>query len=73
MEKHQHVQRNLKEIFANNFLGGIAWGLGGTIGLFVGAAILGFILSKIDLIPVIGTFVSDIYNFVLQKNPRLIQ
>ena len=61
-----------KHIFINNFLGGIAWGLGATIGLTVVLAVFGFILGKIDFIPFVGDFVSSVIEYT-QKNPRLIK
>lgn len=69
MEKHENIHKNRKEILVNNFIGGIAWGLGGTIGATIILSLLGLFLSKINLVPVIGTFVSEITNFVLKNNP----
>lgn len=74
MEKYeQSYKSTFKQIVVNNFIGGIFWGLGVTVGLSILFAILGVIFSKINLIPVIGGFVSQITNFVLQNNPHLIK
>lgn len=65
-----------KKIFFNNFLGGIAWGLGATVGVSILVALFGFLLRQVDVVPVLGTFVSDITAFVLenlQRNPELVQ
>lgn len=62
-----------KEIFTNNFIGGIAWALGATIGGAIILAIIGFILSKVDLIPVVGDLVSKIAAYVSQNNPHLLK
>ena len=70
-EKYEQVTRSRKKIFINNFIGGIAWGIGATFGLAVFLAVSGFIIGKINLIPVVGTFVSDTYNYVSETNPRL--
>lgn len=65
MQKYeQALETNRKKIFVNNFIGGIAWALGSTIGLTIFAALLTFILSKIDLIPVIGTYIAKINAFI---------
>jgi hypothetical protein len=72
MERHEHLHKSRIEIFFNNFLGGIAWGLGATVGVSIFFAIFAFILNKINLIPVIGGFVSDIARYVLQNNPHLL-
>ena len=73
MEKYEGVKRHLKNIIFNNFVGGIAWGLGATVGVSIVIAILSLILRKINLIPFIGDFVSQITNYVLQNNPQLIK
>ena len=73
MEKYERVGRPFKDIIFNNFLGGIAWGLGATVGVSIVIAILSLILKNIDLVPFIGTFVSQITNYVLQNNPQLIK
>jgi hypothetical protein len=72
MEKHEHIHKTKLEIFFNNFLGGIAWGLGATVGVSIFFAIFAFILNKVNLIPVVGDFVSNIARYVLQNNPNLL-
>lgn len=71
--KHDNIHKPLHKIFINNFVGGIAWGLGATVGAGILLAIFGFLLSKINLIPVIGGFASDIFKFVVYNNPNLIK
>ncbi len=70
MEKYEHVHRGKKQIFLNNFLGGIAWGIGATLGASLLLSILGIILSQLDFIPIIGTFVLEISEFVQQNSTR---
>lgn len=69
--KFEDIHKNRKEIFINNFIGGIAWGLGATFGVSILIAILGFIASQANLVPIVGSFVSDVINFVLQNNTNL--
>ncbi len=71
MEKHEHVHKTRTEIFFNNFLGGIAWGLGATFGVSIILGIFVFILSKINFVPVVGNFASNVVNYVLLSNPHL--
>jgi len=73
VEKYEGVRRHLKDIVFNNFIGGIAWGLGATVGVSIVIAILSLILKNINLVPFIGNFVSQITNYVLQNNPQLIK
>nr|MBI5455372.1 hypothetical protein [Candidatus Levybacteria bacterium] len=72
MEKHEQIHKTKKEIFFNNFLGGVAWGLGATFGVSVFFAIIAFILSKINLVPFVGNFITGVITYVLQNNPNLL-
>lgn len=73
MEKYEGVKRSFKDIIFNNFVGGIAWGLGATVGVSIIIAILSLILRNINLVPFVGNFVSQITNYVLQNNPQLVK
>lgn len=70
-QKYEQIYNKRSTIFVNNFIGGIAWGLGATFGVSILIAILGFVASQANLVPIVGSFVSDIINFVLQDNPNL--
>jgi hypothetical protein len=72
MEKHEQANRARRHIFINNFIGGIAWALGATLGLALIVAILTLILKNISLIPVVGNFVADVIKFIIQRNPNLL-
>lgn len=72
-EKHENVTRSRKEIFFNNFVGGIAWGLGATLGLAVLFILMGMLVAKVNLVPYVGEFVAEVANEVLQKNPQLVE
>lgn len=71
-ERYEKVKGRRREIFFNNLLGGIAWGVGATIGLALFLALLGLLGKYIDFVPFVGNFVSQIIDFVLNKNPNLI-
>lgn len=73
MEKHEGLHRNKREIFVNNFIGGIAWALGATVGLAIIFMFLGIIVKNINLVPYVGSFVADVINFVISKNPHLVR
>ena len=72
MERHDQIYKTKKEIILNNFLGGVAWGLGATIGVSLFFAFFAFVLSKVNLIPFVGNFISKIAVYVLQNNPNLL-
>lgn len=72
INKAEEVQhKKLSLIIWHNFLGGIAWGLGITIGATFILAVGAFILSQIDYVPFFGSFVLNIVEFVQQNSPNL--
>ncbi len=73
MSEHKHlfVHKSKLEIFINNFLGGMAWGLGASVGVSLLFTILGIIAAKVGVVPVVGSFVSSVLSFVLQNNQYL--
>ncbi len=68
-DKYDHVNHSKKTIFSNNFIGGIAWGLGATLGLAIFFAIIAFIGSHINFVPIVGNFVSEVANYILSTRP----
>ncbi len=60
-----------KQIILNNIIGGMSWALGATVGLGLIFTVLGLIAKNLNLIPYIGSFVSQIIDFVLAHNPNL--
>jgi len=73
MQPHENIHNKKKVIFINNFIGGIAWALGATVGLAIIIALLGFILRNVDLIPFVGNFVAGVIEFIINKNPGLVR
>ena len=58
------VDISRKSIFFNNLLGGIAWGLGATVGASIIIALLGFIIAQLHFIPIIGTFAAELGKYL---------
>lgn len=55
----------------DNFIGGIGWALGATIGGSVILAILAIALKQINVIPIVGNFVIEVSKFINEHNPNL--
>lgn len=72
-EKVENVEKPLGKIFLNNFIGGIAWSFGATAGIAIIFVVLSFVLSKINLVPIVGTFVAQVINFILRNNSTLVR
>ncbi len=65
--KSEHIYRSRKQIITNNFLGGVAWGIGVTIGLALFFGILAFISTHIDFVPIVGEFISNVIDYILRS------
>ena len=57
---YTNVHLSLGKILFNNFLGGLAWGFGTVLGATIIVAIVLFIISKLNTIPLIGDFISRV-------------
>lgn len=72
-EMYEQVNNKMGKILRNNFIGGVAWGLGATVGVAIILAIIGLILRQINLIPVVGSFVAAVVKFILESDPHLLK
>lgn len=72
MEPHEKIYRSKKKIFIDNFVGGIAWGLGGALGLAIILALSGFIINNVNLVPFAGEFVAEVIKYI-QNDPQLVK
>lgn len=66
-ESYKNIFRSLRKMLFYNFLGGIAWSLGTLVGLGIIVAIIGYIISQINLVPIIGSWVAEILKEVTSK------
>jgi len=72
-QRYEQVSENIGKILKYNFVGGVVWGLGATIGVSIVLALIGLILHQINLIPVVGSFVTGVVKFILQNDPHLLK
>ena len=76
MARFDQVTHHVKNIIVNNFLGGLAWAVGVTVGFSLIIFILTVVLKNVNWIPFIGDFISNVTSYVLfnlQSNPQLIK
>lgn len=71
MEPYEQVSGRKRRILFNNFLGGIAWGIGATIGVSLVLALIAFFVQVINPVPIVGEFVASVYEYVMYNNPRI--
>lgn len=69
IDKHLTANGRLRkrDIMAANFLGGLSWGFGTVVGATVVVALLFGILRTVNLIPVVGGFISGVVDVVQQN------
>ncbi|MDO8486957.1 MAG: DUF5665 domain-containing protein [Candidatus Curtissbacteria bacterium] len=73
VNKYELTHRTKKEIMINNFIGGLTWSFGAFLGLILVGLVAGIIISKINLVPVIGNWLSQILNHAAQNLRTPIQ
>jgi ABC-type amino acid transport system permease subunit len=59
------VGKTLKQTIVHNFVGGIFYGLGLTVGIAVLAYLLSLLVGALGGLPVVGDFLADIVNATL--------
>ena len=70
-QHYERVREGKKDILLNNFIGGISWAFGVTVGLALLFGVLTLVAKNINVVPVVGEFVSNILTFVLENNPQV--
>ena len=61
VEKHYiEVTASGRQKFLHGVLAGLGWGIGVTVGTALFLVLIGFIVSKIDFVPVLGKFLADV-------------
>ncbi len=62
---HGHMRK--RDIMIKNFLGGLSWGFGTVVGATVVVALILGLLRTVNLIPIVGGFISGVAK-VVQDN-----
>ncbi|MDP2720400.1 MAG: DUF5665 domain-containing protein [bacterium] len=65
---HTRIHISTWKVILNNFLGGLAWGLGTVLGATVIVAVLIILVSKLHSIPFIGDFIGNILQSIPSQN-----
>jgi hypothetical protein len=72
LEPYENAQkRSFKDTIFYNFVGGMAWALGATVGLSLIIWGLTVIAQNVNFVPIVGDFVSKIIDFIFATNPNL--
>lgn len=64
MEKNNEVYRSRRKMLLDNFLGGIVWAFGVWVGTTIIAVIVFYFISKVDFVPIVGNFVSEVTKYI---------
>jgi len=67
---HNLIRLNSKQSFGRIFLTGIISGLGSAVGATLIVAILLYLLSKVELIPIIGSWLSNLVGEIMANLPN---
>lgn len=63
---HTRIYISTGKVILNNFIGGLAWGFGTVLGATVVVGLVVIILSKLNSIPFLGDFFSNILQDIQQ-------
>lgn len=64
------ITPKIKDTLIHNFLGGIAWSLGVTVGIAILAYILSNVVSAVGGVPLIGDWIARVVEATLQALNR---
>lgn len=72
MQPHEKVSAPVskKQMMWNNFLGGLFWGIGTALGAILLLTVLGFLVSRLDFVPILGDFIAEITHTVKEKESQ---
>jgi hypothetical protein len=56
-----------KKVVINNFLGGIAWGVGSVLGATIVVGLVFWFLHFINFVPILGNFAADVLSSIQTK------
>lgn len=71
LEKHEHIHKGKKEIFINNLIGGIGWSFGAILGTALLLGLLTVVARNVNLVPIIGEFISNVIDYILTTNRNI--
>lgn len=67
IQQYVRALLSVRHIMWANLLSGVFSGLGAVVGATLGVALLVYILGRLEVVPVIGRFVSEIVKIVQQQ------
>lgn len=70
MEPNEKIHRPLKQMLFHNFLGGIAWGLGASVGLALVITVITFVIRQAGGLPLGAWFANIVESSVQELESR---
>lgn len=69
-EKSHNVYKSRGKLLVDNFMAGIAWGLGTVIGATIVVALIGFVIARTQQLPLVGDVIYSIAEEVNRAGQR---
>ena len=64
------VKKSIKQVLIHNFVAGMAWGVGTTIGVGAILTLSVFLVSKVNFVPIFGSYLAQILEFAIKEVGR---
>ena len=69
-KRYIEITASYKQRFIQGLLGGLGWGIGITLGTSALLIIIGYFISRMDFVPILGNFLADVIK-AAQPNLRV--
>lgn len=71
-DKSLSIYKSRKDLFIDNLIGGISWGVGSVVGATVVIGMLGFVIAQTQSIPFLGKIVNVVTTEIQQQQTHSI-
>jgi putative Mn2+ efflux pump MntP len=60
MKDTAYTDKTKRRLFLDNFVAGIGWGIGSVVGAVTLFLVVGFLITRVQAIPIVGGFVYNV-------------